>query len=238
MLLTGGPTLWRSWGQLLHSVRTGAPAFDHAHGVDFFGYFRQHPEERAVFDQTMAALTRHGGAGAGGRVRLRAGRHGRGCGRQDRRAGDRAPAGPPAPAGPRVRPAGRGRGRQHGAGDAGLGGRGEAVGGDFFAAVPAGGDAYLLKFILHDWDDDRCVAILRACRRAMSAAGRLLVVELQVPPGAGPSFAKSQDVNMLVNLGGRERTEAEYRALFAAGFGLTRTLPIQGELHVLEGAPV
>ena len=121
---------------------------------------------------------------------------------------------------------------------AGLTGRCEAVGGDFFAAVPAGGDAYLLKYVLHDWDDARCTTILRACRRATPAAGRLLVVELQVPPGDGPSFAKSQDVNMLVNAGGRERTEAEYRALFAAaGFALTRTIPAQGELHVLEGTP-
>ena len=104
--------------------------------------------------------------------------------------------------------------------------------------MPAG-DAYLLKSVLHDWDDARCTAILRACRRATPADGRVLVVELQVPPGDGPSFAKSQDVNMLVNAGGgRERTAAEYRALFAAaGFALTRTIPVQGELHVLEGAP-
>jgi hypothetical protein len=122
---------------------------------------------------------------------------------------------------------------------AGLTGRCEAVGGDFFAAVPEGGDAYLVKFVLHDWDDERCVAILRACRRAVPAGGRLLVIELLIPPGNLPSFAKSQDVNMLANLGGRERTEAEYRALYAAaGFDLTRTIPALGELHVIEGIPV
>jgi predicted O-methyltransferase YrrM len=122
---------------------------------------------------------------------------------------------------------------------AGLADRCKAVGGDFFEAVPDGGDAYLLKFILHDWDDERSVSILRTCRRAMRPTGRLLVVELLVPRGNAPSFARSQDVNMLVNLGGQERTEAEYRALFtAAGFELTRTTAAQGELHIIEGVSV
>jgi hypothetical protein len=104
--------------------------------------------------------------------------------------------------------------------------------------VPGGGDAYLLKFILHDWDDERSVAILRACRRAVPDDGRLLVVELLLPRGNAPSFAKTQDVNMLINLGGRERTEDEYRALYAAaGFDLTRVIPVHGELHVIEGIP-
>jgi predicted O-methyltransferase YrrM len=121
---------------------------------------------------------------------------------------------------------------------AGLTERCRVDGGDFFDAVSEGGDAYLLKFILHDWDDERCVAILRSCRRAVPPDGRLLVVELLVPPGNAPSYAKSQDVNMLVNLSGRERSEAEYRELFrAAGFTLTRLIPVHGELHVIEGIP-
>ena len=83
------------------------------------------------------------------------------------------------------------------------------------------------------------MAILRTCRRAVPAGGRLLVVEQLIPPGNAPSFAKTQDVNMLINLGGRERTEAEYRALYAAtGFELTRTIPVQGELQIIEGVPV
>jgi len=105
-------------------------------------------------------------------------------------------------------------------------------------AVPADGEAYLLKYILHDWNDERCVAILRACHRAMAPDGRLLVIEFLIPPGNGPSYAKSQDVNMLTNLGGRERTTAEYGALFtAAGFALTETIPLHGELHLIEGTP-
>jgi len=231
-LLVGGPPLWQSWGQLLHSVRTGAPAFDHAHGVDLFEYNRQHPEQQAVFDQAMAGHTAPavravaaaydfsavgtvvdvgGGTGElalgllGAYPHLRAVVFDQPAVAADARAAIAA---------------------------AELAGRCEAVGGDFFAAVPAGGDAYLLKYVLHDWDDARCTAILRACRRAVPAAGRVLVIELQVPPGDGPSFAKSQDVNMLVNAGGgRERTAAEYGALFAAaGFACTGAIPAQGEL--------
>ena len=72
----------------------------------------------------------------------------------------------------------------------------------------------------------------------MAADGRLLVIELLIPPGNAPSYAKSQDVNMLTNLGGRERTTAEYAALFtAAGFALTETIPLLGELHLIEGTP-
>jgi hypothetical protein len=122
--------------------------------------------------------------------------------------------------------------------DAGLLDRCEAVGGDFFEDDLPGGDTYLAKIILHDWDDERCVAILSACRRAMSASGRLLIIEQLIPDGQARSFAKSGDINMLVNLTGCERTEAEYRALYAAaGFALTRTIPVQGEFHAIEGIP-
>ena len=238
-LLLGLGPVWRSWGSLSHAVRTGETAFEHVHGVDFFGFYRQHPEEQALFDQLMAAQTAPvapavagaydfsrlgtvvdvgGGQGALALGLLEAHPHLRGV------VFDQ----PAVAAGAREAIAA-----------AGLSGRCEAVGGDFFATVPGGGNAYLLKFILHDWDDARSIAILRACRRAMPPAGRLLVVEALVPRGNAPSFAKSQDVHMLTNLGGRERTEAEYRALYAAaGFDHTRTIPALGELHVIEGAPV
>ena len=239
VLFNAGETLWRSWGHLLHAVRTGGPAFDHTHGTDLFTYFRRHPDEWAIFDQLMttqtAPITRAVAAVydfspfgtivdvGGGRGALALGLLG---------------------AYPNLRgivfdqPA-VAAGAQQAIEAAGLTGRCAAVGGDFFAAVPAGGDAYLAKFILHDWDDARCIAILRACRRVVPAGGRLLVIELLIPPGDTRSYAKSQDVNMLVNLTGRERTAAEYAALYAAaGFALTRTIPAQGELHVIEGVPV
>ena len=118
---------------------------------------------------------------------------------------------------------------------AGLEGRWEAVAGDFFDAVPAGGDAYLLKRVIHDWDDERAVAILRNCQRAMSEGGRLLVIELVIPPGNDPSFSKLFDLLMLVQSGGQERTEAEYRTLLdAAGSAPTAATPTRALVSVAE----
>ncbi|HLE28700.1 MAG TPA: methyltransferase [Anaerolineales bacterium] len=115
----------------------------------------------------------------------------------------------------------------------------DAIAGDFFAAVPNGGDSYLLKHLLHDWDDDRCIAILKNGRRAMPGDGRLLVVEVIIPPNNEPDYGKYLDLNMLVLLRGQERTEAEYRKLFAAtGFALSRVVATPAEVSVIEGRPV
>jgi hypothetical protein len=127
--------------------------------------------------------------------------------------------------------------------DAGLAERCEAVGGDFFTEVPGGGDAYLLKHVIHDWDDDRAVTILRNCHRAMGADGRLLIVEGVYPPRVEQSLeswgAAANDVNMLVCTGGRQRSEAEFRTLFeAAGFRLTTIVPTPARVSVVEGVRV
>jgi hypothetical protein len=120
----------------------------------------------------------------------------------------------------------------------GLANRCNLVAGDFFETIPAGGGAYLLKDIVHDWPDDRAVAILRNCRRAMRADARLLVIERVVPSGNEPSAAKVADINMLVITGGLERTEAEYRTLLsAAGFRLTRVIPTRSPSSIVEGIP-
>jgi O-methyltransferase domain len=101
--------------------------------------------------------------------------------------------------------------------------------------VPSGGDVYVLKWIIHDWDDERAVTILKNCRRAMREHAKLLLIEAILPLGNAPSFHKFMDLNMLVMTGGRERTEAEYRALLlAAGLGLSRIVPTQSEMNVLE----
>src|SRR5581483_2901478 len=122
--------------------------------------------------------------------------------------------------------------------EAGVADRCELVGGDFFDAVPPGGDVYLLKRIIHDWDDERSVAILKHCRRAMGAEGKLLVVEAVLPPGDEPSPGKLVDVVMLTILTGRERTAAEYGTLYeAAGFDLTRILPTASPMSIIEGTP-
>jgi hypothetical protein len=105
----------------------------------------------------------------------------------------------------------------------GLADRCEAFAGDIFQSVPEGGDAYVLKWIIHDWNDERSVTILKNCRQAMAAGGKLLLIESVILSGNERSFAKFGDLNMLVMTGGRERTESQYRELFAAaGFELTR----------------
>jgi O-methyltransferase domain len=121
-----------------------------------------------------------------------------------------------------------------------VGERCKAVGGDFFLEVPSGGDAYILKHVIHDWDDARAVTILKNCHRAMDPQGKLLIVEGIYPPRIDQSDASrgaaSNDVNMLVCTGGRQRSEAEFRSLYAAvGFKLTSIVPTQVGVSIIEG---
>jgi hypothetical protein len=120
----------------------------------------------------------------------------------------------------------------------GLTDRCEVVAQDFLHSVRAGADAYVLKWIVHDWNDDDSTTILKNCHRAMRKDSKLLVVEAIIPPGNQPSFHKFMDLNMMVMLGGRERTEPEYRSLLeAAGFELTAVTPTRTEMMVIEGMP-
>jgi hypothetical protein len=118
---------------------------------------------------------------------------------------------------------------------AGRSSRCEVVAGDFFEAVPSGGDVDLFSQILRDWEDERSVTILKNCHRAMAERGKLLVIETVIAPGSEPSFGKLFDLHMIVVTGGREQTEAEYRTLFArAGFQLARVIPSQSIASVVE----
>jgi hypothetical protein len=118
----------------------------------------------------------------------------------------------------------------------GLEGRCQVIAGDFFESVPPGADAYLMRHIVHDWDDDNSNMILRNCRRAMGQGSKLLVVEGVVPPGNEASVSKFFDLAMLVSPGGMERTADQYRQLFeAAGFRLTRIVPTRTWVSVIEG---
>ena len=122
--------------------------------------------------------------------------------------------------------------------EAGLTGRCRAVGGDFFRGVPDGGDAYLMKHIIHDWSDDQATTILRNCRRGVNPGGKLLLVEMVVAPGDAADLVKLIDLEMLVNLTGRERTEAEFRQLLSgAGWRLTRVLPTKSPTQIVEAEP-
>jgi hypothetical protein len=119
---------------------------------------------------------------------------------------------------------------------AGLASRCELVGGDFFSSVPAG-DVYLLKQVLHDWDDDQSVSILANCARAMNGKGRVFVVEMVIPDDGRPGPAQLVDLNMLVMLPGRERTLSEYQRLFErAGLRFVRQIESHSPFQILEAA--
>ncbi len=122
---------------------------------------------------------------------------------------------------------------------AGVADRCERVAGSFFESVPGGGDAYLLSVVIHDWNDERAISILKNCRGAMAASSRLLLIERVVPTdGKRPLDLLLSDLNMLVGPGGRERTEAEFASLLSAsGFRLTRIVPLESLVNVVEGAP-
>jgi O-methyltransferase domain/Dimerisation domain len=230
---------YRAWGDILHSVQTGKTAFEKQFGTSYFAYLAQHPEADHVFNEAMTGYTTQL---VGAVVD----------------AYDFSPFKTVVDVGGsygtllaailRSHPAARGilfdqphvvaaAGGQLVA--AGVVERCTTVGGDFFVEVPAGGDAYVLAQILHDWDDERSVAILQQCRRAMPAHGKLLVVELVLPRGEEPFFGKWLDLHMLVMLGARERTATEYDALFrAAGFALTRVVPTAAGASIVEAVPV
>ena len=119
--------------------------------------------------------------------------------------------------------------------EAGLEGRMKTEVIDFFKAVPEGGDAYIMKHILHDWDDDRALTILRNIKKAMKPGGRVILLESVLQPGNTPDFGKLINLEMLLFPGGRERTEAEWASLFRrAGFELSRIVPTQSPLSVVE----
>ena len=117
--------------------------------------------------------------------------------------------------------------------------RTKLIAGNFFDSVPAGADVYVLKKVIHDWDDDRAARILKNCRDAMSPNGKVLIAETLVPPGDNPDAIKFIDVVMLAITGGKERTEEEYGRLLAkAGLRLDRALPTKAPISVLEASAV
>ena len=227
----------RAWSHLLYSVETNQPAFDRACGLGLFDYMEQNPAAATDFNNSMTALSRFEAAGVCAAYDFSGcetvvdvgGGHGRlltailAAYPNLRGILFEQPA-VAAAAGPELASS-----------DAGA--RCGVVGGDFFTGVPSGGDCYLLKHIIHDWDDERSAVILRHCRQAMNAGGKVLVVEGVMPPGNAPSNSKLWDVVMLaLTVGGRERTEEEYAALFnKAGLALSRVVPTPAVVSIVEG---
>ena len=235
-MLVCGPETWRSWGELEYSVRTGSPAWDTVTGLSSFEYMAKHPEHATVFNQAMAGYTR-----AVAPAIVANGGFDRFTTVVDIGGGDGSLLAAILTAHPTLRgvlydlPAGVEKADRA---LAGVADRCDVIGGDFFESVPEGADAYVLKSVLHDWNDERAADVLRNCRAAMPSTGRVIVVEPVVPPVVSPELTALvlSDLNMLVNTGGMERTEAEFRDLFTrAGLKLERVAGEGVDFRVLEG---
>jgi hypothetical protein len=236
LAIMNGEEHYQAWGQLLYSVQTGKTAFDKLYGMPVFEFLSQNLEQAKVFDAAMVGV--HGretaamtdaydfsgigvladvGGGNGSLLTTVLKKHPamRGMLYDLPGVSERAKANLQA---------------------AGLADRCQVIGGSFFESIPAGADAYLMRHIIHDWNDEQATTILRNVHQALGDDGRLLVVEGVIPPGNDPCFGKMLDLTMLTMAGGKERTEQEYRELFSAGgFELTRIVPTQAEVSVIEG---
>ena len=237
-IFSGEPFYVQAWEQIVHSIQTGQPAWEHVHKMPIFEYIAKHPEAAQIFDQAMTSLSAGEapaivdaydfsgvrkladiGGGQGLLLRTILKSHPKMTGvlfdRPD---------------------ALEGLGAQ--LAKDGLAERCEVVAGDFFQAVPAGADMYLLKYVIHDWDDERGLAILKNCRQAMTNDARLVLVETVVPLPGESHFAKLQDLEMMVIAGSQERTVDEYsRLLGQAGFALVRVVPTTEPASILEAVP-
>jgi len=232
----GDPALWQAWVGLEHSVHSGKPSFSHVHGSPMFDYFAAHPESARRFDQGMVTSSR-----LMNEALVEAYEWGQFGTLVDVAGGLGSTLAAILEANPRLQgvlfdlPHVIERGRDY-LGTQGVAARCRMETGSFFDAVPAGAEAYFMKHILHDWDDEGGLRILRNCRAAMSDRAKLLVCEKLIPPGNVPSPAKTIDLVMLVLTdGGRERTEQEFRELFGrAGLRLVRVVPTRVDNSILE----
>jgi hypothetical protein len=235
VLLLGDKSWWQPWGELLHSVRTGEAAFDHMFGMGYSEYLEKHPDLAKTFNECMTSVSQaHNPAIV--------------------KSYDFSPF-------RKIVDVGGGHGSlltqilkanssvsgilfdlPHVVNsisnvDVKLSGRWEISPGDFFEEVPAGGDAYILKQIIHDWNDELSIKILKNCRQAIAKDARILVIEGVIEPENAPNILKLFDLHMLVTApGGKERTESEFRSLFsAAGFELSRIIPTPSSFCIIEG---
>jgi hypothetical protein len=239
LIAFGGPGFWRGWEALIYSLETGKPGFDKVWGLPLFDYLAQDPEAASHFSEAMVGF--HGsepptvaeaydfsdvgtvvdvGGATGNMLAAVLARHPgvRGV------LFDLPHVLRDAPAFLKAR---------------GVDARATLEAGSFFERVPAGGGAYLLSHIIHDWSEEQCLTILGHCRNAMGPNGRLLIVETVLPEGNTPHQGKLQDLVMLVFPGGQERTEAEYGTLLGkAGFRLRRVIPTTSVVSIVEAVPL
>jgi hypothetical protein len=229
----------RSWDRLIDAIRSGQPQPRAIFGMPVFDYYSAHAAEGVRFGkamQSVSAMSEHGvldvcdfcdaklivdiGGGNGSLLRAILARY-------------------PDPRGIVFDRLYIEEQAISAIGSSGLENRCRFESGDFFEMVPGDADVHLLRFILHDWDDEQSVRILRSCRSALDSSGRVLIVEMLVPEKNEPGFAQLMDINMLVMTGGLERNESEYRRLLErAGLSLTRVLSTGSPFFVIEARPV
>ncbi len=227
---------FKTWAELPYSVRTGKPSFEKVFGMSSFDYFWSNDKAGKVFNDAMtsnssfsslavlnaydfSSITKLIDVGGGHGFLLATI-----LGKNEDLKGVLYDM-------PAIVAGAEKLLEKHGVRD-----RCEIEGGDFFTNVPAGGDAYIMKHIIHDWDDEQCITILRNCCNAMADGSKVLVVEMVVPEGNEPSLSKFLDLQMLQFLPGCERTEKEYIALFdKAGLRVTRIIPTMSPFSIIEG---
>lgn len=238
-ILYGEEWLWRAYAGLLYSVESGRPAFDHVHGKSLYEYLQQHPEASTTFNEAMTGYSDTeseaiisgydfsmartvidvgGGQGALLSALVRRNPHLSGIVYDLSAVIEKI-------ADDTIRSA--------------KGLKISYVPGNFFIDVPGNGDIYILKSVLHNWDDASCIQILRNCRKAIDGDSRLLVLERLIPTKNQGTESILFDINMLVMTGGQERTEEEYGNIFReAGFFLTRIIPTSSSISIIEGLPI
>lgn len=236
--LLSGEEMWRAWDALPEALRTGETPFQLAHGQAYFDYYDSHPDRARLFGEAMAGLagflypkvtaehdfSQYGrivdiGGGYGFLLSAILAKHPhlRGV------LFDRPHV---------VERAGASLER------AGVLSRCERVGGDFFESVPSGGDLYVLSNVIHDWDDEHALRILKSCRRAMGQTSKILLIEMVLSSDFEPELAREADLNMLVLAGGKERTKDEMELLLArGGFALSSIRAVQPMTCLVEGIP-
>jgi hypothetical protein len=234
LIFMGEQWHFQVWGNMMHSVRTGRPVWGHTHGAEVFEYFEANPEQGEIFNAAMtdmsvvtapAVVEAYDFSGFGTLADI-AGGHGYLLSQILKASPGLSGVLFDVPS--VIAGAGALLERE------GVAGRVERVAGDFFASVPRA-DAYVLKHIIHDWDDERAAAILGNINAAMGDEGRVLVVETIVPEGNQPHYSKLLDLEMLTSPGGIERTEDEYAALLdAAGLRLARVVPTRSPFSIIE----
>jgi hypothetical protein len=227
----------RGWSHLEYCVRTGKQALDKIYGTHIFEFLKQHPEEGKIFNDAMTELSMIDGLAVADAYNFEnirsivdiAGGHGfllatilernphlRGTLYEASHVVEGAANGPLKAVMDRC----------------------TLASGDMFSSVPAGADAYIMKHIIHDWPDDRCIQLLKACRKAVNTNGKLLVVDSVIQPGNDFSPGKFLDLQMLIFPSGRERTEKQFNDLFvAAGWQLRRIIPTAASDSIVEGIP-